>query len=84
MLSAASMRNLATMYVSEHNLQDIGLVMGIGHACESLPEGSIEVEIYSSIVERTKGILFYARKCAEGAYELYNDNQKTAPALWRK
>ena len=75
------MRNLATMYFAEHNVQDIGLEMGIGHACKSLSEGAIELGIDSSMVEQIKGIWFYARECAEGAYELDDDNKKTTPSF---
>ena len=46
--SAESMSNLATMYVAEHNLQDIGLEMGIGHACKSLSEGHLADGIQNS------------------------------------
>ena len=50
------MRNLATIYVAEHNVQDIGLEMGIGHACKSLSEGVFELGIHTSMVEQIKGI----------------------------
>ena len=82
--SAASIRNLATLHVPEHNLQDIGLEMGIGHACESLPEGAIEIGIDSGVVEQIKDIILYAGECAESAYELDDDNQITAPRASKK
>ena len=44
------------MHVAEHNLQGIGLEMGIGHACKSLSEGAIELGIDSSMTEQIKGI----------------------------
>ena len=78
------MRNLATIYVAEHNLQDIGLEMGIGHACKSLSKGAIELGIDSSIVNKTKGIWFYAGGCDECAYELDDDNKKTTPPFSTK
>ena len=72
------------MHVAEHNLQDISLEMGIGHACESLSNGAIELGIDNGMVEQIKDIVLYAGEWDEVAYELDVDNQITASHLSRK